>query len=90
MLHAQNHKHAIRAQIHHALKHQIGRGTGRDIFEHDVADVGDALAVTLALTLIGAGAIGIEHALKINADIAFTVGSAAGVHPLSYVLRRFL
>lgn len=83
-------KHRIRAKLHVLAKHPIARGTGHEIFEHDVADVGDAIAVTIALCLLAAAAIGIEESLRINADVAFTVITTAGVHPLTYVLRRFL
>lgn len=85
-----HHKNALRAKIHHAVKHPIGKGTGRELFENDVADVGDAIAVTVALALIGAASIAIEHTLKVNADVAFTVAASAGSHPLSYVLRRMI
>lgn len=86
-------------RMHHAVRHafsaaknskseaeRLEEETSQHI--HAGLNMRDGICIALAIFILGAIALYIEHLFHVNGDILFDGGVAVGAHPLHIFIRR--
>jgi len=86
---SRKYRHHIHRVIHrrHFRK---GHPVEAEICVTETTAIRDAAAIIIALVILGAIACFAEHALNVNADVAYGVATSCGGHPLTVFMRKAL